>query len=76
MSAEVYWKNKYDNLRLSLINLAEGEHTKIDDAPIPDEPISSSDVLYISNDWQVTDNEKFAKDVFGWGKYMVFKKTT
>lgn len=72
MSAEVYWRKKYETLRLALSNLAGGEHT--DDAPIPDEPISNSDTLFISNDWQVTDNKEFAEDVFGKGKYMIFKK--
>jgi hypothetical protein len=63
-----YWKERYDRLREAVDSLAD-ESKRDHQMDIPEEPISQSNVLFIANNWEITDNEKYAKDHWSPGQY-------
>lgn len=66
------WKQRYEELTLSIRDLIEDTRLDFDEVPV--EPISVSDYFYISNDWQICDNEEYAIEHWGPGKYAKYSK--
>ena len=69
ISDSILWKKRYDSLASELQALHEKVNGFKTFFEVPNEPISTSDTFFISNDLEVCDNEEAALDHWGPGKY-------
>ena len=64
------WKRRFDKLKMAIEDLSESANLTNDfQKDIPDEPYSESKEYFISNDLEVVDNERYALEHWGKGKY-------
>ncbi len=64
------WQQRYMKLIFNIEDAVDGAKSDLDEQP--DEPQSASDEMFVSNDLQVCDNEQYAQDHWGEGKYRRF----
>lgn len=69
-----YWKSKYDSLASRVASLADQAEMERNRDIIEDECWSASDTFFISNHMEVVDNEEYAKENWGPGKYFKVKR--
>lgn len=62
------WKSRYDDLYAKVVVLAD-EIERTTETVISEHPISASEEVFISHDWHICDNEQYALDHWGEGKY-------
>lgn len=65
---ETIWKKRFDALKNAIGSLDDSIQDEIE-KPVPKECWSAASEFFISNDLQICDNEKYAKDHWGKGKY-------
>lgn len=70
-----HWKEKYDNLCAAIQEIHETANVFMEgNKNIPDEPISDSKEFFVSNVLGCVDNEEYAIENWGEGKYFKVKK--
>jgi hypothetical protein len=70
------WKIRYENLKAAIQEIHElANQFRQFERNIPNEPWSLSDEFFISNDLEVVDNEEYALQNWGEGKYFKVVKS-
>lgn len=70
---EILWKRKFEKLKFKIIDLAERVECRDNDfCPPTERAFVQANRVYVSFDFEVTSNKKFADDNWGEGNYDVY----